>query len=170
MQHVRAMSDASAPRECPHERLLSIKPVAKRPSGEAPSRVPLVGHAVRLEPLDRAAHARDLFSAGHDGEAARTMWAFLPYGPFESKQAFAEWLRACATFNDPLFFAIRDTASGKASGMASYLNVRPSDGVAEIGHIWFSPALRRTRASTEALFLLMRQVFDQLGYRRLEWK
>lgn len=170
MRHDPAMSDESAPRERPHERLLSMKPVAKRPNGEAPSPVPLRGHAVCVEPLDLAAHARDLFHAGHDGEAARTVWAFLPYGPFENERGFAEWLRACAMFNDPLFFAIRDTASGKASGMASYLNVRPSDGVIEMGHIWFAPALRHSKAATEALFLLMRQVFDQLGYRRLEWK
>jgi RimJ/RimL family protein N-acetyltransferase len=71
---------------------------------------------------------------------------------------------------DPQFFAIREKNSGEPSGMASYLNVRPSDGVVEIGHIWFAPALQRTRAATEALFLLMRRAFDELGYRRLEWK
>ena len=72
--------------------------------------------------------------------------------------------------NDPLFFAIREKLSGKAYGMASYLNVRPSDGVLEMGHIWFSPTLQRSRPATEALFLLMRSAFDELGYRRVEWK
>jgi RimJ/RimL family protein N-acetyltransferase len=164
------MSDASAWQERPRdERLVSGAPVGKRPSG-APSRAPLMGDAVRLEPLDPAAHARDLFHAGHDGEAARRLWTYMPYGPFDDERTFARWLQACATFNDPLFFAIRDKVSGNAAGMASYLNIRPPDGVLEVGHIWFAPALQRTRAATEALFLLIRRAFDELGYRRVEWK
>lgn len=165
------MSDASAWQELPRdERLLSHDPIAKRSSGEAPRRASLVGHTVSLEPLDPAAHARDLYRAGHDGEAARAVWTYMPYGPFDSERAFAVWLEACATFNDPLFFAIREKVSGKVSGMASYLNVRPSDGVLEMGHIWFSPTLQRSRPATEALFLLMRSALDELGYRRVEWK
>ena len=72
--------------------------------------------------------------------------------------------------DDPLFFAIIEQASGKASGMASYLNIVPDMGCIEIGHIWFAPPLQKTRAATEAIFLMMRHVFDDLGYRRLEWK
>ena len=164
------MSDASAQQGSRQsERLISCAPVARRPSGGPPGRVRLAGDAVCLEPLDPAAHAGNLFHAGHDGEA-RGLWTYMPYGPFENQRAFAKWLQACATFNDPLFFVICEKTSGRPSGMASYLNVRPTDGVMEIGHIWFAPTLQRTRAATEALFLLMRRAFDELGYRRLEWK
>ena len=75
-----------------------------------------------------------------------------------------------ARSSDPLFFAIVDPATGEAAGMASYLNIVPANGCIEIGHIWFAPPLQRTRAATEAIFLLMRHVFDDLRYRRLEWK
>jgi RimJ/RimL family protein N-acetyltransferase len=164
------VSDASVQQASRHdERRVTGAPIGKVLIREAPSRAPLAGSAVDLEPLDPVAHAPDLFRASHDGEA-RGLWTYMPYGPFETQGAFAGWLQACATFNDPLFFTVREKASGKASGMASYLNVRPSDGVVEIGHIWFALALQRTRATTEALFLMMRRAFDELGYRRLEWK
>jgi RimJ/RimL family protein N-acetyltransferase len=164
------MSDVSVQQGSRHEeRRITGAPVGKRHASQMPPRAPLAGSTVHLEPLDPAVHARDLFRAGHDGEAGG-LWTYMPYGPFENQRAFAAWLQACATFNDPLFFAVREKVSGKPSGMASYLNVRPSDGVVEIGHIWFAPALQRTRAATEALFLLMRRAFDELGYRRLEWK
>jgi RimJ/RimL family protein N-acetyltransferase len=71
---------------------------------------------------------------------------------------------------DPLFYAIVDRAAGAARGMASFLRMEPQHGVIEIGHIWFAPALQRTRQATEAIFVLARHAFDDLGYRRLEWK
>ncbi len=70
----------------------------------------------------------------------------------------------------PLFFAVVEQASGVAAGMASWLNIVPANGTIEIGHIWFAPALQRTRAASEAIFLMMRHAFEELGYRRLEWK
>ncbi len=69
-----------------------------------------------------------------------------------------------------MFFAVRDEGSGRAGGVASYLNIHPQPGTIEIGHIWFGPALQRTPAATEALYLLLHHAFDDLGYRRLEWK
>ena len=93
-----------------------------------------------------------------------------PTARFRTRAAFAAWLAERARSDDPLFFAIIEQASGKASGMASYLNIVPDMGCIEIGHIWFAPPLQKTRAATEAIFLMMRHVFDDLGYRRLEWK
>ena len=69
-----------------------------------------------------------------------------------------------------MFFAIVDLASGAASGMASYLNIVPANGCIEIGHIWFAPPLQKTRAATEAIFLMIRHAFEDLAYRRVEWK
>jgi len=76
----------------------------------------------------------------------------------------------CETANDPLFFAIRDLDTGRACGMASFMRTNEVMGVTEIGHIWMAPCLQRTRAATEAIFMMMDHVMTELGYRRLEWK
>lgn len=74
-----------------------------------------------------------------------------------------------AALDDPLFYAIVDN-TGKATGVAAYMRIDPSNGVIEVGHLNFSPALQRTAAATEAMYLMMRRAFDELGYRRYEWK
>jgi RimJ/RimL family protein N-acetyltransferase len=132
-----------------------------------PQRVPLEGTSVRLEPVDPARHATPLYSAA---DGAPEIWDYLAYGPFESLPAFTKWLEERAASDDPMFYAVVDRDSGVARGMASYLRIEPLHGVIEIGHIWFAPALQRTRQATEAIFLLARHAFDDLGYRRLEWK
>jgi RimJ/RimL family protein N-acetyltransferase len=132
-----------------------------------PQRVPLEGDAVLLEPVDPARHANDLFLAS---EGAPALWDYLAYGPFESRRAFTEWLKERAASDDPLFYAVVDRASSHAQGMASFMRIAPEHGVIEIGHIWFAPVLQRTRQATEAIYLLARHTFDDLGYRRLEWK
>lgn len=132
-----------------------------------PKRAPLEGQGVRLDPVDAARHARDLFTSS---EGAPSLWDHLAYGPFENQDVFTWWLEERAASTDPLFFAIIDRASGRAEGMASLMRIKPEHGVIEIGHIWFAPALQRTRQATEAIYLLARHAFDDLGYRRLEWK
>jgi RimJ/RimL family protein N-acetyltransferase len=132
-----------------------------------PERAPLQGETVRLDPVDPARHATDLFSAS--GGDPR-LWDYLAYGPFENQGAFTDWLKARAASNDPLFFAIVDRTSGTAQGMASLMRIKPEHGVIEIGHIWFAPVLQHTRQATEAIYLLARYAFDDLGYRRFEWK
>jgi RimJ/RimL family protein N-acetyltransferase len=132
----------------------------------APQKRVREGRYVRLEPIDPARHAGDLFalSQGHDA-----IWTYLGYGPFADLAAFRTWLASCAQQSDPLFVTTVDKATGRASGMASFLRITPADGVIEIGHIWIAPAIQRTRQATEAILLLMREAFE-LGYRRLEWK
>jgi RimJ/RimL family protein N-acetyltransferase len=145
-------------------------PVEPLPSGRRPARVPLSGVEVRLEPVDAAAHADSLYRRSHARPEDAVLWTYLAYGPFADQGAFAAWLEERARSQDPLFFALVEQASGAAAGMASYLNVVPANGSIEIGHIWFAPALQRTRAATEAIYLLARHAFEELGYRRLEWK
>ena len=154
------------------------QPRHQAPSGEivatplpvpGPARADLTGTFSRLEPLDPARHAAELFAASHQ-PGAETLWDYLAYGPFADLAAFQAWLEERAISDDPLFFAIRELTSGQAVGMASYLNIVPVHGSIEIGHIWFGPALQRTPAATEALFLLLRHALDDLGYRRMEWK
>ncbi|MGH7762179.1 MAG: GNAT family N-acetyltransferase [Candidatus Dormibacteraceae bacterium] len=132
-----------------------------------PERAAIDGETVRLEPLDPSRHAIELFTASRGAPA---LWDYLAYGPFPNQNLFTEWLRGRAASDDPLFYAVVDRDSGTARGMASLMRVDPANGVIETGHIWFAPVLQRTRQATEAIYLLARHSFDDLGYRRFEWK
>jgi RimJ/RimL family protein N-acetyltransferase len=134
-----------------------------------PPRQPLSGRYCRLEPLEREAHLSDLFAAFRADREDR-IWTYLPYGPFQDEETLGAWVDAMAAGDDPLFFAIRESASGRALGVASFLRIAPEAGCIEVGHINYAPALQRTPAATEAMFLMMRLVFEGLGYRRYEWK
>lgn len=117
---------------------------------------------------DVAAHATGLFDALCAGQEGQN-WTYLPYGPFNTLVELRNWMQATCTGADPLFHTIVD-AAGRPLGLASYLRIEPTTAVIEIGHIHLSPALQRTVAATEAMFLMMARVFDELGYRRYEWK
>jgi RimJ/RimL family protein N-acetyltransferase len=131
-----------------------------------PAREPIEGNLVRLEPLDPLKHGDDLFA---ETVGADSTWDYLGYGPFPGRDEFARWLEHRAPLDDPLTFAIIDRASGTARGLASFMRMDPANGVIEIGHIWLSPRLQRTRQATEAIYLMSRHAFE-LGNRRLEWK
>jgi RimJ/RimL family protein N-acetyltransferase len=133
-----------------------------------PARKTLAGRFFRLEPLDPQRHAADLFAANSLDTAGKN-WTYLAYGPFHSLDDYLTWLNGTCLSDDPLFFAIVDHGTGKATGVASYLRINPPSGSIEVGHINYSPLLQRTPAATEAMFLLMRYAFE-LGYRRYEWK
>ncbi|MCY1286845.1 Acetyltransferase (GNAT) domain protein [compost metagenome] len=135
-----------------------------------PARAPLDGRFVRLEPLDLARHGDDLWQALQGPDADPALWDYLPYGPFAARAPFDAWLAANQAGADPLFFAVIDLASGRASGLLSFLRITPRDGVIEIGHIAFGRVMQRSPASTEAVFLLAELALGALGYRRLEWK
>lgn len=124
-------------------------------------------HAI-LERLDPATHGDDLFGVfQRDGDTRD--WLYLPYGPFESREDFDAWLAHFAPLGDPWFMAIRDAASGRTCGVASFLNIVPAMGSIEVGHIHFSPTIQRSPVATEAMYLMMRHAFEE-GYRRYEWK
>ncbi len=134
-----------------------------------PPHTPMEGQHVRLEILDPGAHARELYAAYVEDQEDR-VWAYLPYGPFANFEEYQVWLRKDCTGLDPLFHAIFDKSTGHAVGVASYLRINPAAGSIEVGHINFSPALQRTPMATEAMFLMMARAFDELNYRRYEWK
>jgi RimJ/RimL family protein N-acetyltransferase len=135
-----------------------------------PERISLDGELVRLEPLDAGRHGPSLYRRSHGEGGDPAIWSYLAYGPFENEAAFTTWLGDRAASSDPWFYAVVDLGSGEARGMVSYLRADIDHGVIEIGHIWFAPVMQRTRQSTEAIYLLARHAFDELGYRRLEWK
>ncbi|MFC3231069.1 GNAT family N-acetyltransferase [Marinibaculum pumilum] len=133
-----------------------------------PPRTAMAGRFCRIEPLDPARHGDELFDA-FAADVDGSDWTYLGYGPFDGRTAFRGWLDGC-TADDPLFHTIIDSASGHATGMAAFMRIDPAMGVVEIGHIHLAPALQRRPAATEAMFLFMARVFDELGYRRFEWK
>jgi RimJ/RimL family protein N-acetyltransferase len=133
-----------------------------------PPRAVLEGRFCRLEPLSPDRHADALFDANALDREGR-MWTYLFSEPYRDRTGYRAYLAHCALSEDPLFFAIVDSRLHHATGLSSYLRIEPAHGVIEVGHLAFSPLLQRTSAATEAMYLMMRQVFE-LGYRRYEWK
>lgn len=131
-----------------------------------PQELFLSGRYAKLAPLSASDHGEELFSSylGHD-----QVWDFLPYGPFERFADYRAWLDDVIGQQDPYFLAIQNLETGKFEGVASFLRISPEAGSLEVGHINFSPSLQKTRAATEAMFLMMGWAF-QTGYRRYEWK
>lgn len=120
-------------------------------------------------PLDPPKHAKDLYAATH-GAGSETLWRYLFDGPFGSEAELRESLERKAVSNDAVFFAITEPASGRAFGYASYLRIEPAHRCMEVGSILYAPELQRTRAATEAMYLMARHAFEDLNYRRYEWK
>jgi len=133
-----------------------------------PPRSTLVGRYSRVEPLSAAKHARELWDAQQE-PGDRPRWTYSFSGPFDSFEDFEKWCVGAEASKDPQFYAIVDLASGRAVGSCGLMRIEPRHGVIEIGNIYFSLRLARTRAATECMYLLMNFVFE-LGYRRYEWK
>jgi RimJ/RimL family protein N-acetyltransferase len=136
---------------------------------QRPCRRVLAGATVRLDPIDPKTQRHALYEASHDSRDSE-LWKYLPVGPLPDEDSFTAWLVTAARSEDPLFFAVVDQETDRPSGMVSFMRMAPEHGVIEIGFIWFGPALQRTRQATEAIYLLARHTFDDLSYRRLEWK
>jgi RimJ/RimL family protein N-acetyltransferase/prolyl-tRNA editing enzyme YbaK/EbsC (Cys-tRNA(Pro) deacylase) len=149
--------------ELPLGRAVAFSPVAR------PARTPMAGTHVQLRPVDTDADAPALHALSHAPAGDPAIWTYLSDGPFASVDDLREALAAWQLQDDPLQFTIAGR-DGAPLGMASFMRIAPEHGVIEIGRIWFGPRLRRTTAATEAIHLLARRAFDELGYRRLEWK
>jgi RimJ/RimL family protein N-acetyltransferase len=134
-----------------------------------PPRTAMDGRICRVEPLDPSRHAADLLAANAEDRDGRS-WTYLPYGPFARDEDYRQWMEQVCGREDPIFHAIVARDSGQAVGVASLMRIDPANGVIEVGGINYSPRLQRRPAATEAMYLLMRRAFDELGYRRYEWK
>jgi RimJ/RimL family protein N-acetyltransferase len=132
-----------------------------------PPRSPMRGQWCDVVPLDPDAHAAALYAA-YAEDAEGRIWTYLPKGPFADLAAYRAWVDETCLTDDPMFHTI--LVEGQPLGVASLMRIDPANGVIEVGHINFAPALSRTRAATEAMFLMMSRAFDELGYRRYEWK
>jgi RimJ/RimL family protein N-acetyltransferase len=135
---------------------------------ERPPRSAMIGRYCRLEPIDPARHAEDLYRASALDSSHRN-FTYLLSGPFASFDAYRQWMESSCLGDDPLFHAIIDADTGKAAGVAAYMRIDQKNGTIEIGNINYSPLLQRRPAATEAMYLMMKRVFE-LGYRRYEWK
>ena len=133
-----------------------------------PPREVMQGRFCRLEPLDPTAHGAKLFDANSLDQDGR-MWTYMSHGPFDTLQSYLAWAESASRGSDPIFFTIIDSANEEPVGVASYMRIDPKSGSIEVGSIAYSPRLQRSPAATEAMFLMMRNVFA-LGYRRYEWK
>ncbi len=134
-----------------------------------PQRIVLDGLYARLEPLDPARHARELFHVAR-AEGAEERHRYLLDAVPPDEATFKRWAEGAAASDDPLVFAVIDKATGRAEGRQSLMRIDPKHGVIEIGSILWGPAIARTRVATEALYLAASYIFDTLGYRRYEWK
>lgn len=134
-----------------------------------PPRLPMIGQACRVEPIDVATHARDLFEANRK-TADGSRFTYLGTEAFEDFEAYAGWLEGMAAKSDPMLHAIIDLKTGKAVGVAAFMRIDCANGVIEVGNINYSEALSQTIAGTEAMYLMMKRAFEGLGYRRYEWK
>jgi RimJ/RimL family protein N-acetyltransferase len=133
----------------------------------APTAEVLRGERVLLRPFDPAADAESIQAATREDS---TIWTYLRIGPFGDAGELRAVFEQEAAAEGYLFYAIEPSDAGRALGQAAYMRIDPENGTIEIGSIFFAHGLRRTAAATEAIFLLARHVFDDLGYRRLEWK
>lgn len=145
-------------------------PVGNLPSGLVPARQRLEGREITLEPLDPATHGAALYEASHGSDKALEIWTYLPWGPWPSEKEFLAHLAGNAASFDYIWYAFRNRNDGQIKGMACYLDVQPTQGVIEIGGIWFAPDMQRTRAATEALFLMLDYAMTDLSYRRMQWR
>lgn len=134
-----------------------------------PSNVTLQGEFCRIEPIHPERHAGALYAAYRSAPDDRD-WTYLSIGPFQDEESFRHYLETIAHSTDPKHYAIVSRKHDQVVGTFSLMRIDPNSGSIEVGFVVFSPLLKQTPASTEAHFLLMKYVFDDLQYRRYEWK
>ncbi len=145
-------------------------PLPTGDEAKPPRRAVHQGRKISLVPLEPDSQVDDLYSGSHGNPETESLWTYMGYGPFPTREAMLGWLRGCAVSEDPLYLAVRDNDTGAYLGMVSYLAIRPAMRVLELGHIWYVPRVQGTGVNTAAVHLMLREAFDLLGYRRVEWK
>ena len=148
---------------------LPIGPQVDFSPSRRPARATLRGQLVTIAPIDPAVHEEALYEGTH-GPDKEKIWLYLGDGPFPDRAAFRAYLEKLAKSDDPLSFAIIHNAMGRAVGHAAYMRITPEHRVIEVGNIFYTPVLARSAAGTEAMYLMAKHVFEDLGYRRYEWK
>jgi RimJ/RimL family protein N-acetyltransferase len=148
---------------------LPIGPELDWTPAERPRPTELRGAFSLLRPL-LPADADPLYPLAHAPTGDPSIWTYLPDGPFESPDDLRRTIESARSSQDPLWFTLVRLPDETPLGMAAYQRIKPQHGVIEIGQLWYGPPLKRTTPATELIYLLARHAFDDLGYRRLEWK
>ena len=138
-------------------------------SAKLPSKKQLVGKYSILVPLNFKNHTDELFK-NFSLDKTNTLWTYMPYGPFKNLSSFKNYLKKHCLNKEPFFYAIYSKKLKSFCGLASYLRIKPEIGTIEVGWITYAPNLQRTVEATEAMYLMMKNAFENLGYRRYEWK
>ena len=129
------------------------------------------GKFVSLSPVNPEQDVNELFDCSNGNQQFEQLWTYMPYGPFADPVQMREsYLNGCATSKDPLFLTVMDKVSGYKRGVVSFLNIVPEHLRLELGHIWYSPLVQRSKLNTEVIYLMLSEAFDRLNYRRVEWK
>ncbi len=163
-------SDATRPTDDGPPRLPIGEPLAGWKARDRPDGRTLAGERFELVRLDADRDGAELHRRSHGSEDVERLWTYMVGGPYRDADELSAWYRAFAGADDPLFYSVRARANGALVGVVSYLAIEPAHGALELGHIWYAPAWQGTAANTEACYLLLREAFDRLGYRRVEWK
>lgn len=130
----------------------------------------LEGRSVLVSCPDVANDAPLLFAATHGVDADTGQWTYMSFGPFRDSFAMEQWMRSAVESSDPMFYMVRIRTDSRPVGMVSFMNIQPGHRTVELGNIWFIPQVRRSTVTTETIFLLLKHCFDDLGFRRVEWK
>jgi RimJ/RimL family protein N-acetyltransferase len=164
----KSPSDNPRPRRNEFGQWIGWQVVPDWKPAQRPPLTAMEGRLATVEPIDAERHAADLFAANAEGDGRN--FTYYAYGPFATVEAQRAWIASLSDDSSRMFHAIIKKASGQAVGVAAYLNIVPAIGVIEVGSLNYSPRLQQKPAATEAMYLMMRRAFDELGYRRYEWK
>jgi RimJ/RimL family protein N-acetyltransferase len=148
---------------------LPMGPIVEGGPARRPQRILLQGTYVIIRPLQPGEDAISLYDGTH-GPGEDDFWLYMSEGPFGTLEDFRDYLDKRSKSEDPLSFSIVDKVTGQAQGHASYMRITPEHRVIEVGNIFLTRSLARTRGATEAMYLLAKYAFEDLGYRRCEWK
>ena len=149
-------------------------PLGEWVENAAPAQPPVsklyTGRFVNLSPVDPEKDAAELYRNSHGSEEKTRLWTYMACGPFSDEAEMQQWLRGCAASIDPLFLTVSSRELNRRVGVVSFLNIVPRMRCLEVGNIWYSPIVHRTKVNTETIYLLLSEAFDGLKYRRVEWK
>ena len=137
---------------------------------DVPQKADYEGKFITLSPINPQTDVAELYGCSHGSDVKEQIWTYMSYGPFDDEHSMQTWLEEGVGSEDPLFFTVHHLESKQPVGMVSFLNIVSDMRRLELGHIWYAPDSQRSNVNTEAMYLMLREAFDRLKYRRVEWK
>jgi RimJ/RimL family protein N-acetyltransferase len=135
-----------------------------------PTKKTYTGEFVKLHPVEPEDDVDELFLNSHGSDVKERIWTYMPYGPFSKKDEMLDWLKGCKASTNMSFFTVISKELNQRVGMMSILNVIQQMKTLELGNIWYSPIVHFTKVNTEVVYLMLKEIFDKLDYRCVEWK